>query len=109
MSDEKQELLVTDSQTPPAGEKPQRGRPRKKRPEQQEASGILGPAILPLPKYVVKHRVETINRNRLAQTLDEYAVEGREIVALNLSRDIGGSYEIVSRVWVVPENEAKVG
>jgi hypothetical protein len=50
------------------------------------------------PAIIRTHKVETISRNILAQTLDAYHEEGREIIALNLSRDIGGTYEIVSFV-----------
>lgn len=46
--------------------------------------------------FVRKHKVENINRNQLAQTLDAYATEGRVVVAMNISRDIGGTYEVVS-------------
>lgn len=46
--------------------------------------------------HVRKHLVANINRNNLAQTLDAYAAEGRVIVAMNISRDIGGTYEVVS-------------
>jgi hypothetical protein len=45
---------------------------------------------------VRKHKVENVNRNNLAQLLDTYAAEGRRVIALNISRDIGGSYEVVS-------------
>lgn len=45
-----------------------------------------------------KHKVENINRNTLASALDAYAAEGRVIVAMNISRDIGGTYEVVSFV-----------
>lgn len=45
---------------------------------------------------VRKHQVANINRNQLAGVLDAYAAEGRIVVALNISRDIGGSYEVVS-------------
>jgi hypothetical protein len=50
--------------------------------------------------YTRKHRVENINRNTLASALDAYAVEGRAILALSISRDIGGTYEVVSFVDV---------
>jgi hypothetical protein len=54
------------------------------------------PITLPLSPTVRKHRVENVNRNQLAQVLDNYAAEGRVVVALNISRDIGGTYEVVS-------------
>lgn len=43
-----------------------------------------------------KHKLENVNRNRLADVLDAYAAEGRVLIALNISRDIGGTYEVVS-------------
>ena len=54
------------------------------------------PITLPLSPTVRKHKVENVNRNQLAQVLDAYAAEGRVVIALNISRDIGGCYEIVS-------------
>jgi hypothetical protein len=45
---------------------------------------------------VRKHSVINCNRNNLAQLLDSYAAEGRVVIALNISLDIGGSYEVVS-------------
>jgi hypothetical protein len=50
----------------------------------------------PSAKSVRKHRVDNINRNMLAQALDAIAAEGRVVIALNISRDIGGLYEVVS-------------
>jgi len=54
------------------------------------------PITLPLSPTVRKHKVENVNRNNLAQVLDGYAAEGRVVIALNISRDIGGTYEVVS-------------
>lgn len=53
------------------------------------------------PLTARKHRVENINRNALASILDAYAAEGRVILALNISRDIGGTYEVVSFIDAV--------
>ncbi len=43
-----------------------------------------------------RHKVENVNRNQLAQVLDAYSAENRIVIALNPSRDIGGTYEVVS-------------
>ena len=45
---------------------------------------------------VRKHLKETINSNVLCQYLDRLYEEGRTVLCLNISRDIGGSYEVIS-------------
>ena len=52
------------------------------------------------PKKVTsrKHRVDTINRNQLADRLDAFSLEGRTVLSINISRDIGGAYEVVSYI-----------
>jgi hypothetical protein len=47
-------------------------------------------------QFTRKHKVENVNKNQLEKVLDAYYVEGRTIIAMNISRDIGGTYEIVS-------------
>ena len=49
-------------------------------------------------KITKKHRVDTINRNQLADRLDAFSLEGRTVLSLNISRDIGGAYEVVSYI-----------
>ena len=43
-----------------------------------------------------KHTVENVNKNNLAQFLDKLHADGATLLALNISRDIGGTYETVS-------------
>lgn len=44
------------------------------------------------------HRLDNVNRNNLTQYLDKMYVEGWRVIdgGLNISRDIGGTYEVVS-------------
>jgi hypothetical protein len=72
--DNGEQIVGEDTPKKPAGRKP--------RVEQQQT--------------VRKHKVENVNKNRLADVLDAYHAEGRTVIALNISRDIGGTYEVVS-------------
>ncbi len=57
-----------------------------------------------LAPKVRKHRIDNINRNNLAKTLDDLHAAGWAILAMNISRDIGGTYEVVSyKEEAVPE------
>jgi hypothetical protein len=64
-------------------------------PQKRKYTRKPKPAMTPVTT-VRKHKVENVNRNGLAQALDAYAAEGRVVIALNISRDIGGCYECVS-------------
>ena len=66
-----------------AGEKPKTKRERTPTPKQSD-------------QFSRKHKVENVNKNQLEKVLDAYYVEGRTIIAMNISRDIGGCYEVVS-------------
>lgn len=43
-----------------------------------------------------KHKIETVSRNKLAQYLDQLHAENSVVLAVNLSLDIGGAYEVIS-------------
>lgn len=58
----------------------------------KSGSGVKSPRVI----TERKHKVENVNRNQLSNVLDHYAASGRTVIALNISRDIGGSYEVVS-------------
>lgn len=45
---------------------------------------------------VRRHRVDNVNKNGLVQYLDKLSLDGFTVLGLNISRDIGGTYEVVS-------------
>ena len=45
---------------------------------------------------VRKHTCENVNKNNIAGFLDKLHAGGGIVLAINISRDIGGTYEIIS-------------
>ena len=72
----------------PPEEEPMAG-PESEKPKRKRNAAPAVPTVR-------RHKIENINRNNLAHVLDTYAAEGRVVIALNISRDIGGTYEVVS-------------